>query len=99
MKKIALAMFELHRSEATLARKLRAVAARHHSDQDICHLADDLAGWSDDHVRLLAEHGRRYGLHLSTSARRIPLSRRVQEWVSQLLRHRPEPALLLLADL
>ncbi|MFA5709088.1 hypothetical protein [Mycolicibacterium sp.] len=99
MKKIALAIVELHRSERTLARTLRAAAARHHSDQDISHLAEDLARWSDDHVRALAQHGRHYGLRLSARPRRVRVTRWVQERVSAVLRRRPEPALLLLADL
>jgi hypothetical protein len=99
MKKLALAVAELHRSERHLAHDLRAIAARHHSDQDICHLARDLAGWSDDHAAALADHGRRFGLRLSARPRRIRVSRWVQERVSYALRRRPEPALLLLADL
>jgi hypothetical protein len=99
MKKLALAIAELHRSERHLARDLRAIAARHHTDQDICHLARDLAGWSDDHAAALADHGRRFGLHLSARPRRVRVSRRVQERLSDSLRRRPEPALLLLADL
>lgn len=91
MNKIALAIAELHRSERALARTLRAAAARHHSDQDISHLADDLARWSDDHVRALAQHGRHYGLRLSARPRRVWVTRWVQERVSAVLRRRPEP--------
>ena len=56
MSALGIAIVELHRSERKLARHLRAMAARHHADQDICHLAQDLAGWSDDHVRELSPH-------------------------------------------
>jgi hypothetical protein len=98
-KKLALAMAELHRSEAKLARDLRSIAARHHADQDIAHLARDLARWCDEHVALLAEHGRRYGLRLSSTSRRPAVSRALQEKLSDVLRLRPEPSLLLLADL
>lgn len=97
--KLKLAIRELHRSERKLARHLNLVAARHHSDQDICHLAQDLAGWSQQHLGELARHGRHYGLRLSadprTGARTAPLQSRM----SGMLRHRPEPGLLLLADL
>jgi len=99
MSKLALAIAELHRSEAKLARDLRSIAARHYSDQDICHLARDLAGWCDEHVAALASHGRRYGLRLSSTSRRPALSRAVQQRFNDLLRRRPEPSLLLLADL
>jgi hypothetical protein len=99
MTKLALAIIELHRSEAKLARDLRSIAARHHSDQDICHLARDLARWCDEHVAALADHGRHHGLRLSSTSRRPALIRTAQEKVSDLLRRRPEPSLLLLADL
>lgn len=97
--KIGLAIRELHRSERRLAHELRAIAARHHSDQDICHLARDLAGWCDEHVEALAEHGRRHGVRMSSRSRRIHVGRLVQEKLGDALRHRPEPALVLLADL
>ncbi|MCK0173602.1 MULTISPECIES: hypothetical protein [Mycobacteriaceae] len=99
MSKLGLAIRELHRSERRLAHELRAIAARHHSDQDICHLARDLAGWCDEHVEALARHGRRHGVRLSTRPRRMAVSRVVQEKLSDALRRRPEPALVLLADL
>jgi hypothetical protein len=99
MIKLALAIAELHRSEAKLGRSLRTIAARHHSDQDICHLAGDLARWSDDHVAALANHGRHYGLRLSATSRRPTAGRALQQKLSDVLRRRPEPSLLLLADL
>lgn len=99
MSKIALALAELHRSEQSLAHDLRAIAARHHSDQDISHLADDLAGWSQAHVDALAEHGRHYRMHLSGRSRRMCVSRWIQQRLGDAVRRRPEPALILLADL
>jgi hypothetical protein len=97
--KLALAMRELHRSERKLAHELKVVAARHHSDQDICHLAQDMAGWSEHHLRELAEHGRHYGLRLSAEPRTAAITGFLQSRVSGLLRRRPEPGLMLLADL
>jgi hypothetical protein len=98
VKKIGLAIAELHRSETELARDLESLAARHHGDQDVCHLARDLSRWCDDHVAALADHGRRHGRRLS-ARRRPALGRTLQKRVSDLVRSRPEPALLLLADL
>ena len=46
---------ELHRSERKLAHHLNVVATRHHSDQDVNHLAQDLAGWSQQHLSELAK--------------------------------------------
>ncbi|WP_156688234.1 hypothetical protein [Mycobacterium sp. Marseille-P9652] len=97
--KLKMAIRELHRSERRLAHRLNVVAARHHSDQDICHLARDLAGWSQQHLGELAAHGRHYGLRLSARPRTRPVTGPVQSRASDLLRHRPEPGLILLADL
>ncbi|MGV0836591.1 hypothetical protein [Mycolicibacterium thermoresistibile] len=97
--KLGLAMRELHRSELRLARSLDAIAARHHSDHGIHHVAQDLAVWSQEHVALLAEVGRGYGVRLRAHPRTAALTAFVQQWISDRLGRRPEPALLLLADL
>lgn len=97
--KIKLAIRELHRSERKLAHELNVMASRHRSDQDIYHIAHDLAGWSQDHLRDLARHGRHYGLRLTAEPRTRALSGFLQSRLSALLRKRPEPGLLLLADL
>jgi hypothetical protein len=97
--KLKLAIRELHRSERKLAHQLNVVAARHHSDQDVCHLAHDMAGWSQNHVTQLAQHGRHYGLRLSADPHTGAITGFLQSRMSGLLRHRPEPGLALLADL
>lgn len=97
--KLKLAIRELHRSERKLARLLNAVAARHHSDQDVFHLAQDMAGWSRHHLSELAEHGRHYGLRLSGEPRTGSITGFLQSRTGGMLRRRPEPALMLLADL
>lgn len=97
--KLKLVIRELHRSERKLAHALNVVAARHHSDQDVAHLAQDLAGWSQQHARELAGHGRHYGLRLSAEPHTGAITGLVQARMSGMLRHRPEPGLVLLADL
>jgi hypothetical protein len=97
--KVRLALRELHRSERKLANRLDAMADRHRSEQDIYHLAHDLAGWSRKHVDEIADYGRRYNLRLSAGARTHATTGALQSRLSGLLRHRPEPGLLLLADL
>jgi hypothetical protein len=97
--KLGLALRELHRSERALAVKLYAVAARHHSDHAIRYVATDLAGWSRGHVDKIAGVGRHYGLHLRWRPNMAALSAAVQQRFSDLVGRRPEPALLLLADL
>ncbi len=97
--KINLAIRELHRSERRLARRLDAMAARHSSDQDIYHLAHDLAQWSQQHATQLADYGERHGLRLA--AHSVPRARTaaLQARMSAMVRKRSAPGLLLLADL
>jgi hypothetical protein len=97
--KLGLALRELHRSELKLARTLDAIAARHHNDHGVYHVATDLGIWSREHVALIAEAGQRYGVRLRSHPRLKSLTEPAQEWVSDRLGRRPEPALLLLADL
>jgi hypothetical protein len=97
--KLGLALRELHRSERSLARTLDALAKRHHSDHAIAHVAKDLAAWSQRHVDEIAAAGSGYGLRRRGRSRMSALSGPVQQRVSDLLGHRPEPALLLLFDL
>jgi hypothetical protein len=97
--KTKLVIRELHRSERKLAHRLNVTAARHVSDQDIYHLAQDLAKWSQQHLTELAKHGRHYGLHLSSNPRTAAVTGFIQTRMSAALRKRPEPGLLVLADL
>ncbi|MCV7154400.1 hypothetical protein [Mycolicibacterium pyrenivorans] len=99
MAKIGLALRELHRSELRLTRSLEAIAARHHNDHAICHVATDLAQWSREHVALVSETGDRYGVRLRAHPRTAAVTESAQRWISDRLGRRPEPALLLLADL
>lgn len=97
--KINLALRELHRSEHTLALSLAAVAARHATEHEIHHVAYDLAEWSRTHLRELAAAATRYDLDLNAAPRTVPLTSPIQAKLSELLGHRPEPALVLLMDL
>jgi hypothetical protein len=98
--RLALAIAELHRSENELAVELLQVSSRHKADHGIFHLAHDLAGWSQQHVAALARAGTAYGLELDPQPRSpSTIASVVREKGAELLGRRPEPALLLLADL
>ncbi len=101
MSKLPLVLRELHRSENSMARALLTVADRHRVDHEVFHVARDIAGWSQDHVREIAEAGRDHGLKLNpTPSSGAPaLIEQVTQRASVLLGRRPEPGLLLLADL
>jgi hypothetical protein len=97
--KIGPAIRELHRSERKLARNLHAIAARHHADSDIHHVALDLARWSERHLRDLSERGQRHGVNLSPRPRQHVSAFLLQVRLADAVRHRQEPAMMLLADL
>ncbi|OBK83668.1 hypothetical protein [Mycolicibacter sinensis] len=98
--KLVLALRELHRSETSLAHRFRRVGERHKADHDIFHLCADLAGWSEDHVAKLAGAGRSHGVRLAESPPRPGrVLSSLRELTSVGLGRRPEPGLLLLADL
>ncbi|SFJ64194.1 hypothetical protein SAMN05421835_10767 [Amycolatopsis sacchari] len=98
--KLGLALRELHRAEKALVRDLLKVSDRHHAEPEVSQVARDLAAWSRDHVRALADAARSYDVELSAEVRQTsgPLAP-VRTAVSDLLSSRAEPGLLLLADL
>jgi hypothetical protein len=98
--KLDLALRELHRSEKSLARDLLKVSDRHTVEHEVHHVARDLAAWSSRHVRELADAAERYGVYLSSESvdSSGPLAP-IRTVVSELTGRRPEPGLLLLADL
>ena len=98
--KLHLAIEELHRSEDNLVHVLLSMSDRHKAEHGVFHVTRDLATWSADHVRALAAIGRDYGLELSPDAGGDPgVMAALSQKASELLGRRPEPGLLLLADL
>ena len=98
--KLDMAIEELHRSENHLARVLLAVSDRHKADHEVLYVARDIARWSQRHVTELARIGTDYGLDLDPEPEGEPgILEKVQQATSDLLGRRPEPGLLLLADL
>ncbi len=76
------------------------MADRHKVDHEIYHVARDISRWSQLHVHELTEIGRRYGLKLKDDPEEDSgLLSTVRGKVSELAGRRPEPGLLLLADL
>jgi hypothetical protein len=98
--KLHLAIEELHRSENHLARALLSLSDRHKADHEVFYVARDIARWSQRHVTELARIGTDYGLDLDPEPEGEPgVLEKVQQATSDLLGRRPEPGLLLLADL
>lgn len=98
--KIGLVLRELHRSENGLAHELLKVSERHKADHEIYHLARDLARWSQEHVREIAEIGKNYGQKLNAEPEsELGWAEKLREKGSDLAGRRSVPALLLLRDL
>ncbi|MFF0702333.1 hypothetical protein [Streptomyces tendae] len=101
MNGIDLTLRTLHRGERRLAHELVAVGERHVTEHEVHHVAADLARWSREHVRRLAETAAERGVKLgeppehSTDGVFATLRKKASEAVV----HRPEPGLLLLRDL
>ncbi|GIG29065.1 hypothetical protein [Cellulomonas marina] len=98
--RIGLALRELHRDETELADELLHLSERHAVDHEVYHLARDLAGWSADHVRRIAEIAGRYGEDLDPDAvGESGTAKRVRERVSDALDRSAPPGMALLRDL
>ncbi|MFH8487789.1 hypothetical protein [Streptomyces longisporoflavus] len=67
MNGITLALRTLHHGELGLAEHLMAVAERHRAEHEIHHVATDLASWSRDHARHLADTAAEYRVSLADS--------------------------------
>ena len=99
MSRMPLVLRELHRSETGLARNLLAVSDRHRADHEVFHVARDVARWSQEHVRRIADAGREHGLRLDPAPRwSVPAASALVQRLSTAAGRRPEPGLLL-ADL
>ncbi|APU42652.1 MULTISPECIES: hypothetical protein [unclassified Streptomyces] len=101
MNGVNLTLRALHHGERSLAKHLSAAAERHHTDHEVHHVARDLAVWSNDHCRRVAETGRHYGLDLGGPPEKSApgLVSVLREKSAEAVGRRPEPGLLLLHDL
>lgn len=100
MNKVGYVIEELYRSENDLAAYLVKASDRHKVDHEIFHLARDLAGWSQEHVRELARIGGEHGVDLDPEASDDhTLLARLRQKGSELLGRHHDVSLLLVHDL
>ena len=101
MNGITLTLRTLHRGERRLAHHLVTVAERHRTEHEVHHVATDLARWSREHVRRLAEAGAEHGARLGDPPDHSSdgVLATLREKASEAVVQRPEPGLLLLRDL
>lgn len=98
--KVGAAIEELHRSENDLAGALLNLSDQQKVNHEIFYVARDIAGWSHEHVRRLAEVGRDYDLELDPEPEdEATLLARLKQKGAELTGRFHEPGLLLLADL
>lgn len=98
--KVGAAVEELHRAETALVEALLSLADQQKADHEVFHVARDLAGWSQEHVRRLAEVGLSRGLDLDAEAAEPGgVLAAAKQKGSELMGRFHEPGLLLLADL
>ena len=98
--RIGAALKELHRSEADLAGALVELSDRNKADHEVFHVARDLATWSREHVRRLADTARGHGVELAAEPRHEhPVLQRVKQEASELVGRHRGPSLVLLDDL
>jgi len=100
MTKMAMALEDLHDAENDLVVDLERMGEKHHSDHEVVHVTRDLARWSADHVRRIAEIAPRYGADLEADPRHTnDLMGVVRKKGAELMGRRHGPALMLLDDL
>lgn len=98
--KIGMAIEELHRSENDLAGALLNLSDQQKINHEIFYVARDIAHWSQEHVRRLAEIGQGYGLDLDPEPEdKSTLSARLKQKGAELTGRFHDPGLLLLGDL
>lgn len=98
--KVGAAIEVLHRAENDLAGALLNLSDQQKVDREIFYVARDIAAWSQEHVRRLAEVGADYGLELDPDPKdEATLVAKIKQKGSELTGRFHEPALLLLADL
>jgi hypothetical protein len=90
----------LHGAEDDLALALLDLSERHSADHEVRFVARDMAQWSREHVRRLAEAGRARGLDLDPEpSDEHAWSAVLRRSVSETLARLHAPSMLLLADL
>lgn len=98
--KVGAAIEELHRAENDLAGALLNLSDQQKVNHEIFYVTRDIARWSQEHVRCLAEVGQDYDLELDPDPEdEATLLARLKQKGAKLTGRLHEPGLVLLADL
>jgi hypothetical protein len=90
---------QVHAAEDELVTQLLDLAEQHRTDHEVHHVARDLARWSQQNLRRLADTASHYELQLDPEADRPSRLRHLPQALSTAIGRRPEPGLLLLEQL
>jgi cytochrome c553 len=100
MNGIQYALRRIHDGEKEITKDLLELADRHRMENEIHHVARDLALWSQEHMVLLAREANRLELDLDENAKTpSTIGRRLRKAAATSIGRRHEPGLLLLDDL
>lgn len=98
--KLGPVLHELHHAEVRLGRQLLLVSERHRVDHEIHYVARDIAEWSREHLRRVAEVASDFGVELDPEPKlESGPAARVREKGSELVGRMSSPELLMLEDL
>lgn len=93
------ALTRVHRAENRTHRHLLAMVTKYADEAEIRHVAVDLAGWSEEHIRVLAGAASDLGLNLDDEADTPNLLAQQLRSLAATITPRDTAALELLADL
>lgn len=94
------ALTRIHHGENELSEQLLRLGERHHAEHEVHHVSRDLATWSQEHVRLIADHASAFDLQLEPKAGTPSrATHTVRELASTAIGRRPSAGLMLLEDL
>ncbi|HEY3437646.1 MAG TPA: hypothetical protein VGK35_08155 [Actinotalea sp.] len=98
--KVGQVLRDLHGAENDLTHGLLRLSDHHRVDHEIYHLARDLAGWSQQHLVVIARVAQRYGQDLEPEPEHEPGSAaRLRSAVGLAVGRNDAPGLVLLRDL
>lgn len=98
--KLGPVLHQVHHAEKKLGRRLLVVSERHRVDHEIHYIARDLAQWSREHLRRIADVAADYDVDLDPSPDlESEGAGRLREEGSEFLGRTQAPGLLLLEDL
>lgn len=100
MNGIGYALRRVHGGENEIVGLLLRLGERHGAEHEVHHVARDLARWSEEHVRLIAERAKDFDVDLEAEADEPgAVAGKLRSALGSVVGRRPEAGLLLLEEL